>query len=87
MPLEEAIRRMTSLPAQRFGLHDRGLLREGMAADIVVFDPQTVQDNSTFDKPHQYSSGFSYVLVNGAITLEAGQHNGTRKGEILYKRQ
>ena len=85
--LEEAIRRMTSLPAQRFGLHDRGLLREGMSADIVVFDPETVRDNSTFEKPHQYSSGFSYVLVNGAITLESGNHNGTRNGEILYKRQ
>ncbi|MCU0387704.1 MAG: D-aminoacylase [Chitinophagaceae bacterium] len=87
IPLEEAVRRMTSLPAQRFGLHDRGLIREGMAADMVVFDPETVQDNSTFDKPHQYSSGFSYVFVNGALTLEEGVHNGTRKGEILYKRQ
>lgn len=87
IPLEEAVRRMTSLPAQRFGLHDRGLIREGMAADMVVFDPETVQDNSTFNKPHQYSSGFSYVFVNGALTLEEGVHNGTRKGEILYKRQ
>ncbi|MCU0403544.1 MAG: D-aminoacylase [Chitinophagaceae bacterium] len=87
IPLEEAVRRMTSLPAQRFGLHDRGLIREGMAADMVVFDPETVQDNSTFNKPHQYSSGFSYVIVNGALTLEEGVHNGTRKGEILYKRQ
>ncbi len=87
MPLEEAIRRMTSLPAQRFGLNDRGLLREGMAADIVIFDENTVTDQSTFDKPHQYSLGFSYVLVNGKITLEEGRHNGTRAGTILYKKQ
>jgi len=87
MPLEEAIRRMTSLPAQRFGLIDRGLLREGMAADIVVFDENTVTDQSTFDKPHQYSTGFSFVLVNGKITLEQGNHNGTRAGTILYKKQ
>ena len=87
MPLEEAIRRMTSLPAQRFGLNDRGLLREGMAADIVVFDENTVTDQSTFDKPHQYSTGFDYVLVNGKITLEQGNHNGTRAGTILYKKQ
>jgi N-acyl-D-amino-acid deacylase len=87
MPLEEAVRRMTSLPAQRFGLNDRGLLREGMAADIVIFDENTVTDQSTFDKPHQYSTGFSYVLVNGNITLEQGNHNGTRAGTILYKKQ
>ena len=87
MPLEEAIRRMTSLPAQRFGLNDRGLLREGMAADIVIFDENSVTDQSTFDKPHQYSTGFSYVLVNGKITLEQGNHNGTRAGTILYKKQ
>jgi len=87
MPLEEAVRRMTSLPAQRFGLNDRGLLREGMAADIVIFDENTVTDQSTFDKPHQYSTGFSYILVNGKITLEQGSHNGTRAGTILYKKQ
>jgi N-acyl-D-amino-acid deacylase len=87
IPLEEAIRRMTSLPAQRFGLNDRGLLHEGMAADIVVFDENSVTDQSTFDKPHQYSTGLSYVLVNGKITLENGKHNGTRAGAILYKKQ
>ncbi|HMO32679.1 MAG TPA: D-aminoacylase [Lacibacter sp.] len=81
--LEEAIRRMTSLPAQKFQLKDRGLLREGMAADIVVFDPATVQDLSTFDQPHQYSTGFSFVLVNGKLTLENGKHNGVRGGVTL----
>ncbi|MDB5191265.1 MAG: D-aminoacylase [Segetibacter sp.] len=81
--LEEAIRRMTSLPAQKFNLANRGLLKEGFAADIVVFSESEVKDMSTFDKPHQYSTGFKYVLVNGALTLENNQHNGTRKGMIL----
>lgn len=83
--LEEAIRRMTSLPAQRFGLKDRGLLREGMIADLVIFDEKRVEDASTFEKPHQYSKGFSWVIVNGVITLAGGQHTGARQGEILYR--
>lgn len=81
--LEEAIRRMTSLPAQKFQLYDRGLLREGFAADIVLFDEQKVQDLSTYDKPHQYSTGFQYVLVNGQVTVDQGKHNGTRAGTTL----
>ncbi len=81
--LEEAIRRMTSLPAQKFQLKDRGLLKEGYAADIVVFDENKVQDLSTYEKPHQYSTGFKYVLVNGEITIDNGIHNGTRKGMTL----
>lgn len=83
LSLEEAVRRMTSLPAQKFQLSDRGLLREGFAADIVLFDEQKVQDLSTYDKPHQYSTGFQYVLVNGVPTLELGKHNGTRAGTTL----
>ncbi|WP_216818579.1 N-acyl-D-amino-acid deacylase family protein [Solirubrum puertoriconensis] len=82
--LEEAVRRMTSLPAQTFGLADRGLLRPGMAADIVVFDPATVQDRSTFEQPHQYSTGMQYVLVNGGLTVVQGKHLGTRAGQVLY---
>lgn len=81
--LEEAIRRMTSLPAQKFQLSNRGLLREGYAADIVIFDEQTVADLSGYDKPHQYSTGFKYVLVNGTLTLDEGKHNGTRAGATL----
>lgn len=81
--LEEAIRRMTSLPAQKFQLKDRGLLKEGYAADIVVFDENKVQDMSTFESPHQYSVGFKYVFVNGNITVDNGVHNGTRGGAIL----
>jgi N-acyl-D-amino-acid deacylase len=81
--LEEAIRRMTSLPAQKFHLTGRGLLLPGYHADIVIFDPATVTDNSTFDKPHQYSSGFKYVLVNGDLTVDEGKHTGVRKGVVL----
>ena len=85
--LEEAIRRMTSLPAQKFKLSDRGLLREGFAADIVLFDEKTVNDLSTYDQPHQYSVGFSYVLVNGQIEVEKGIQNTTRSGKALRANQ
>ena len=81
---EEAIRRMTSLPAQKFHFTDRGLIREGFAADIVIFDPGIVNDLSTFEKPHQYATGFKYVLVNGKITVENGKHTGARNGHALY---
>ncbi len=82
--LEDAIRRMTSLPAQKFGFKNRGLLREGMAADIIIFDPETVTDQSTYEKPHAYSSGIEYVIVNGKVTLNKAQHTGIRNGKILY---
>ena len=81
--LEEAIRRMTSLPAQKFQLKNRGILREGFAADIVVFDENKVQDLSTYDKPHQYTTGFQYVLVNGQMTVNEGKHTGVRGGTTL----
>jgi N-acyl-D-amino-acid deacylase len=81
--LEDAVRKMTSLPAQKFHLTNRGLLRPGMFADIVIFDANTVQDQSTFEHPHAYSTGFKYVLVNGNITVDNFKHNGTRKGVIL----
>lgn len=82
--LEEAIRRMTSLPAQKFQLRDRGLIREGMAADIVVFDETIVGDKSTFGNPHVYSTGFQYIIVNGQLTVDQGKHNGTRSGIVLH---
>lgn len=85
--LEEAIRRMTSLPAQKFQLKSRGLLREGFAADIVVFDEKQVQDVSTYQKPHAYSKGFRYVIVNGVLTVENEKHNGARAGKALYGRE
>lgn len=81
--LEEAIRKMTSLPAQRFRFTDRGLLRPGMWADIVVFDENTVADRATFEKPHAYSVGFEFVLVNGRVVIERGRHTGERPGQIL----
>ena len=81
--LEEAVRRMTSLPAQKFGLQDRGLLKEGMAADVLVFDENQVRDLSTYEKPHAYSTGFEYVIVNGQLVVEHGQHLGTRSGKTL----
>lgn len=82
--LEEAIRRMTSLPAQKFQLKDRGLLKEGMAADIVIFDENEVKDLSTFEKPHAYSKGFYYVMVNGVLTVDNEKYNGARAGKALY---
>ena len=81
--LEEAIRRMTSLAAQKFQLKDRGLLKEGYAADIVVFDEGTVLDKATFENPHQFSVGFKYVLVNGQLVIDEGKHNGIRSGQTL----
>jgi len=87
LSLEEAIRRMTSLPAQKFQLKDRGLLREGYAADIVIFDEKQVQDVSTYDKPHAYSKGFHYVIVNGVLTVENEQHTGARAGIALRNQQ
>lgn len=81
--LEDAVRKMTSLPAQTFGLRDRGMLREGMAADLVIFDDAAVSDPATFDKPHQYAVGFSYVLVNGEVVLDSGRMTGARPGAAL----
>ena len=84
IPLEEAIRRMTSLPAHKFQLQNRGLIMDGLAADLVIFDENTVQDQSTFEAPHQYSTGFSYVIVNGKLVVDQGKHNGVRSGQVLY---
>jgi len=81
--VEEAVRRMTSLPAQKFGLKDRGLIKEGMAADIVIFDENTIQDNATFDAPHQFATGIPYVIVNGEVVVENTIHTGIRSGKSL----
>ncbi len=82
--LEDAIRRMTSLPATRFKIFNRGLLHEGMKADIAVFNPETVIDKSEFNKPHQYAEGFHHVLVNGKPVLLNGKMTGARPGTVLY---
>lgn len=84
IPLEEVIRRMTSLAAQKFQLKDRGLLKEGMAADLVIFDDKTVIDHATFEQPHQYSTGFHYVLVNGQLVVDKEKHTGVRNGMSLF---
>jgi N-acyl-D-aspartate/D-glutamate deacylase len=81
--LEDAIRKMTSLTAQRLNIRDRGLLREGYYADIAVFDPERIKDMSTFEKPHQYAVGVQFVLVNGQLVVENGKHTGARPGQII----
>jgi N-acyl-D-amino-acid deacylase len=81
--LEDAIRKMTSLPAQTFGFRDRGMIREGFAADLVIFDEKTIIDQATFDKPHQYPLGISYVLVNGTVVLADNQLSEARPGMAL----
>lgn len=81
--LEDALRRMTSLPATKFNLRDRGLLLPGKFADIVIFDENTVQDLSVYDQPHQFSKGIYYVLVNGKLVVENEKHNGNRPGVAL----
>ncbi len=84
LALEDAVRKMTSMPAHLLGLKDRGLLREGYWADVVVFDPKTVADAATYEKPHQYPKGIPYVLVNGTIVIDNGNHTGARPGKIIY---
>ena len=82
--LEDAVRKMTSLPSARLGLRDRGTLREGNWADFVIFDPDKVVDRATFENPHQYPLGVEYVLVNGTVVIDKGQHTGARPGRVLY---
>ncbi len=86
LSLADAVRKMTSFPAQIEGLTDRGLLRPGMAADITIFDPETVIDKATFDAPHQYPVGIPYVIVNGVVVLNKGEHTGAKPGKALYGR-
>jgi len=82
--LEEAIRKMTSLPANRLRLTDRGVLRPGMKADIAVFDPARVKDTATYTAPHAYAEGFSMVIVNGQVAFENGEMTAARPGRVLY---
>jgi N-acyl-D-amino-acid deacylase len=81
--LEDAIRKMTSLPAQTFGFRDRGLIREGFAADVVIFDEKTIVDRATYDQPHQFPVGISYVFVNGGLVLANNQMTDARPGVAL----
>jgi N-acyl-D-amino-acid deacylase len=82
--LTEAIRRLTSLPATNLGLDHRGLLKEGMFADVVVFDPNTIADRATYENPHQLAVGVKDVFVNGVHVLKDGEHTGAKPGRALY---
>jgi len=83
LTIEDAIRKMTSLPAQKLGLRDRGIIREGMWADVVVFDPKRVRDKATYEDQHRYPQGIEYVLVNGEVVVERGEHTGALAGKVL----
>jgi N-acyl-D-amino-acid deacylase len=83
--LEDAIRRMTSLPARTFGFHDRGLIAVGRSADLVLFDPSRVRDKATFENPHQYSDGFDHVWVNGIRMVADGKIIGEKAGRVLRR--
>jgi N-acyl-D-amino-acid deacylase len=81
--LEEAIKRLTSLPASNLKIKERGSLTPGYFADVVVFDPQKIQDHATFEKPHQYSTGMVHVFVNGTQVLNNGEHTGAHPGRVV----
>src|SRR5262249_55780630 len=83
LTLEEAIRKMTTLPASVLRLSDRGQLRTGLAADVVVFDPATVGETNSFEKPKSYAKGVNYVLVNGVVVIDKGEHTGARPGRAI----
>lgn len=84
LSLEEAVRKMTSANSAKIRVYDRGVLRPGQWADVTVFNPDTIIDNATFEKPHQYATGVEYVIVNGKMVLERGKHTGARPGAILH---
>jgi N-acyl-D-amino-acid deacylase len=84
VPLEEAVRRLTSLPAKNLSLDHRGLLKQGYFADVVVFNPATIEDHATFEKPHQYATGVEDVFVNGVQVLKDAEHTGARPGRVVY---
>jgi N-acyl-D-amino-acid deacylase len=84
-PLEEALRKMTSLPAERFGLSDRGTIGEGKAADIVVFDPETIEDVATYEEPRKHPAGIQHVIVNGQVAVDGGRQTEARAGRLLRR--
>jgi N-acyl-D-aspartate/D-glutamate deacylase len=85
LPLESAIWKMTGGSAAALGLVDRGLLREGLAADLTVFDPATVGERGTYADPHRYASGIRTVIVNGAVVIDGGEHTGALPGRVLRR--
>ncbi len=86
IPLAEAIRRLTSLPARTLGIERRGALARGMLADVVVIDPARIQDHASYERPHQYATGVAHVLVNGETVLKDGEHTGARPGRVVRGR-
>jgi N-acyl-D-amino-acid deacylase len=86
LTLEDAVRKMTTLPAQILGLRDRGQIREGFAADIVIFDPATVGETNSFEQPKSYPVGIPYTIVNGVVVIDGGKHTGARPGRALMGR-
>ncbi len=85
LPLEDAIRKMTGFPAQKFGLKDRGQLREGMAADIVLYDQEVITETGTIDFPNRYPTGIEYVLVNGRLAIDRGEYKGETHGKLIRR--
>ena len=83
IPVEEAVRRLTSLPAANLKLEGRGRIKKGHFADLVIFDPAKIQDHATFEKPHQYSTGVRDVFVNGVQVLKDGEHTGAKPGQVV----
>ena len=81
--LEDAVRKASSAVATRLSIHDRGVLKPGLKADIVVFDPNTIIDNATFEKPHQLSTGMKEVFVNGVAVVRDGKHTGAKPGQAV----
>ena len=82
--LQEAVRRLTGLPATNLGLDHRGFIKEGYFADVVVFDPKTIADKATYEAPHQYAVGMKHVFVNGVSVLKDGEHTGAKPGRALW---
>jgi N-acyl-D-amino-acid deacylase len=83
VPLEEAVRRLTSFPAENLRIPERGVLERGRFADVVVFDPDRVQDHATYDEPHRYATGVVHVAVNGTLVLRDGEHTGALPGRVV----
>jgi N-acyl-D-amino-acid deacylase len=83
IPLQEAIRKLTSLPARNLKLHHRGALKKGYYADIVIFDPDSIQDHATYEEPHQLATGVVHVFINGTRVLRDGEHTGELSGRVV----
>jgi N-acyl-D-amino-acid deacylase len=87
LTLEDAVRRMTSFPANRLGIKDRGMIAEGYVADLVIFDPDRIRDRATYEYPRRFSEGIDYVSVNGKILLEKGELKKGQPGKVLRKQR